>query len=36
MRAGADAFVALPAQIEDVVTRITELLSATAPIRIAC
>jgi len=28
MRAGADAFVALPAQVEDVATRITELLSA--------
>jgi len=28
MRAGADAFVALPAQVEDVTTRITELLSA--------
>jgi len=28
MRAGADAFVALPAQVDDVTTRITELLSA--------
>jgi len=28
MRAGADAFVALPAQVEDVTTRTTELLSA--------
>jgi len=28
MRAGADAFVALPAQVEDVATRIGELLSA--------
>ncbi len=28
MRAGADAFVALPAQVEDVATRISELLDA--------